>query len=136
MRNGDLDGALKDCSDLMDKNSQNGEAWLLQGHIQEKKGLLDDASASYRQAAYLKVPGAEDASRQIDSSRIANPLTEADKQIAAGDMVAASATLKEIVSLAPNLPGPHRKLADVLEKLGDSKEADRERRKATELEKK
>jgi Flp pilus assembly protein TadD len=135
-RAGDLDGALKDCQDMVDKNTSNGEAWLLQGHVQEKKGMLDDASASYRQAAYLKVPGADDASRQIDSSRVAKPLAEAEKQIAAGDLVSASATLKEVVSLAPNLPGPHRKLADVLEKLGDAKEADRERKKAAELEKK
>jgi tetratricopeptide (TPR) repeat protein len=135
-RAGDLDGALKDCMDMVDKNVQNGEAWLMQGRVQEKKGMLDDASTSYRQAAYLKVPGADDASRQIDSSRIAKPLAEAEKQIQAADFVSASATLKEIVSLAPNLPGPHRKLADVLEKLGDSKEADRERKKAAELEKK
>jgi tetratricopeptide (TPR) repeat protein len=135
-RAGDLDGALKDCQDMVDKNTSNGEAWLLQGHVQEKKGMLDDASASYRQAAYLKVAGADDASRQIDSSRVAKPLAEAEKQIASGDYVSASATLKEVVSLAPNLPGPHRKLADVLEKLGDTKEAERERKKATELEKK
>lgn len=135
-RNGDLDGALKDCSDLLEKNSQNGDAWLLQGHIQEKKGLLDDASVSYRQAVYLKAAGADEASRQVDSSRVAKPMEEADKQMAAGDMVAASATLKEIVSLAPNLPGPHKKLADVLEKLGDSKEAERERKRAGELDKK
>ncbi|HEY9681663.1 MAG TPA: tetratricopeptide repeat protein [Oculatellaceae cyanobacterium] len=135
-RNGDLDGALKDCSDLLEKNSQNGDAWLLQGHIQEKKGLLDDASVSYRQAVYLKAAGADEAARQVDSSRVAKPMEEADKQMAAGDMVAASATLKEIVSLAPNLPGPHKKLADVLEKLGDSKEAERERKRAGELDKK
>ena len=98
--------------------------------------MLDDASASYRQASYLKVAGADDASRQVDSSRVAKQMMEADKQMAAGDWVAASATLKEIVSLAPNLSGPHRKLADVLEKLGDSKEAERERRKAAELDKK
>jgi tetratricopeptide (TPR) repeat protein len=135
-RAGDLDGALKDCSEMLDKNSQNGEAWLLQGRVQEKKGMLDDASVSYRQAAYLKVPGADDASRQVDSSRIAKPLGEAEKQMQAADYVSASATLKEVVSLAPNLPGPHRKLADVLEKLGDAKEAERERKKAAELEKK
>jgi tetratricopeptide (TPR) repeat protein len=134
-RAGDLDGALKDCQDMVDKNTSNGEAWLLQGHVQERKGMLDDASASYRQAAYLKVAGADDASRQIDSSRVAKPLAEAEKQIAAGDFVSASATLKEVVSLAPNLPGPHRRLADVLEKLGDAKEAERERKKAAELEK-
>ena len=136
MRGGDLDGGLKDLSELLDKNGQNGDAWLLQGRIQEKKGQLDEASTSYRQAAYLKAAGAEDASRQVDSSRVAKPMEEADKQIAAGDMVAASATLKEVCGLAPNLPGPHRKLADVLDKLGDSKEAERERKKATDLEKK
>lgn len=135
-RAGDLDGALKDCEDMVNKNVQNGEAWLLQGRVQEKKGLLDDASVSYRQAAYLKVAGADDASRQVDSSRIAKPMSEADRQIQSGDLVGASATLKEVVSLAPNLAGPHRKLADVLEKLGDTKEAERERKKATELEKK
>jgi tetratricopeptide (TPR) repeat protein len=135
-RSGDLDGGLKDCQEILEKNMHNGEAWLLQGRIQEKKGLLDDASASYRQAAYLKVDGADDASRQVDSSRIAAPLSEAEKQIASADYVGASATLKEIVSLAPNLPMPHRKLADILEKLGDTKEAERERRKASDLDKK
>jgi Flp pilus assembly protein TadD len=135
-RNGDLDGGLADCKEVIDKNGSNGDAWLMQGHIQEKKGLLDDASASYRMAANLKAAGAEDASRQVDISRVAKPMENADKQIQAGDMVAASASLKEITSIAPNLPGPHRKLADVLEKLGDAKEAERERRRAAELDKK
>ena len=127
---------LKTSRTCLKKNTQNGDAWLLQGRVQEKKGMLDDASVSYRQAAYLKVAGADDASRQVDSSRVAKPMAEAEKQFAAGDFVGASATLKEVVGLAPNLPGAHRKLADVLEKLGDSKEADRERKKAAELEKK
>jgi Tfp pilus assembly protein PilF len=43
--------------------------------------------------------------------------------------------LREALSIAPNLPILHRKLADCLEKLGDTKEAKHERDKAAQLEK-
>jgi Flp pilus assembly protein TadD len=49
--------------------------------------------------------------------------------------VKAAATLKEAARIAPNLSSIHRKLADVLRKLGDTKEADRELKKAAELDK-
>jgi tetratricopeptide (TPR) repeat protein len=134
-RNGDLDGALKDATDMTIANTGNARAWGLVGAIMQKKGNLDEASVAYRQAALLKLPGAAEACRQLDSIRVHPQLEEADKQYATGDFVHSAASLREALSIAPNLPILHRKLADCLEKLGDSKEAKRERDKAIALEK-
>ena len=43
--------------------------------------------------------------------------------------------LHEALSLCPELPFVHRKLAEVLKQMGDTKEADKELKKAAELEK-
>ncbi len=134
-RNGDLAGALRDATNMTITDTSNGRAWMLIGTILEKQGNLDEASVAYRQAALLKVPGAADACRQLDSVRVHSLLDDADKQVAANNLVAAAATLKEAASLAPDLAIVHRKLGDVLEKLGDKKEAERERKKADQLEK-
>jgi tetratricopeptide (TPR) repeat protein len=134
-RSGDLDGALKDATDMTIANTGNARAWGLVGAIMQKKGNLDEASVAYRQAALLKLPGAAEACRQLDSIRVHSQLEEADKYYLAGDFVHAAASLREALSIAPNLPILHRKLADCLEKLGDTKEAKRERDKAISLEK-
>jgi tetratricopeptide (TPR) repeat protein len=134
-RSGDLDGALKDATDMTIANTGNARAWGLVGAIMQKKGNLDEASVAYRQAALLKLPGAAEACRQLDSIRVHPQLEEADKQYGLGDFVHSAASLREALSIAPNLPILHRKLADCLEKLQDSKEAKRERDKAAALEK-
>ncbi len=134
-RAGDLDGALKDCDDMLDKNQKSGKIWKLKGMIAEKKGNLDDASINYRMAADLGEPGAKELRDTIDASRAAKPMSEGDAMMAQQNWVGASSSYREALSLAPNLAVLHRKLADALDKLGDKKEAERERKKAAELEK-
>jgi len=135
MRSNDLDGAEKIARQLVDKDPHNGKGWLLLGRIAEKKGELDSASVSYRQAADLKEAEAKDALNQIDSSRVQPMLQEAELASAKGNWVMAAADLKDAISLAPNLAIVHRKLAAVLKQLGDNKSAAKEAKKADELEK-
>ncbi len=135
MRTNDLDGADKVASGLVEKDPRNGKGWLLLGRIAEKKGDLDSASVAYRQAAYLKEGEAKTALDQIDSSRVQPMLKEADIASKQGNWVMAAANLKDALSLAPNLPIVHRKLAAALKQLGNTKEADKENKKADELDK-
>ena len=135
MRANDLDGALKDANDITMADASCGEAWNDIATIQQKKGNLDEASSSFRQAKLLKFPGAGEAGKQLDIMRVQPQIEEADKQIAANNSVSAAGTLREAIGLAPTLSILHRKLADCLEKLGDTKEAARERKKAAEFEK-
>jgi tetratricopeptide (TPR) repeat protein len=135
MSSGDLNGAQTDLLAAVDKNHNDAHAWLLLGNTQEKMGRLDEAAVSYRQASFLKDPAADGALRQINTSRVQPMLQAADKSMKEGNTVAAAASLREAASIAPNLPLVHRKLAEVLRLLGDTKEADREMKKAQELEK-
>jgi tetratricopeptide (TPR) repeat protein len=135
LRAGDLDGAEKEFSAIVDKDPQDGEAWKLLGTAQEKQGQLDAASVCYRQASYLKEPGADALLHQIDIVRTKPTLDDADKQIQQGNFIAAKASLSEAESIAPNLAIVHRRMAEVLRKLNDSKDADREEKRANELDK-
>lgn len=135
MRTNDLDGAEKLASALADKDPHDGKAWLMLGRIAEKKGDLDNASVAYRQAAALKEPEAKDALSQIDSSRVQPMLKEAELAMEKGNLVMAAANLKDAATLAPNLAIVHRKLAAVLKQLGDAKAAQKEAKKADDLEK-
>ena len=101
----------------------------------KKKGDLDSASVSYRQAADLKETEAKEALDQIDSSRVQPMLKEAELATKQGNPVMAAAALKDAVSLAPNLAIVHRKLSEVLKQLGDTKAAQKEAKRADELEK-
>ncbi len=135
MRTNDLEGAEKLASALIEKDPHNGKGWLILGRIAEKKSDLDGASVAYRQAANLKEPEAKIALDQIDSSRVQPMLKEAELASKQGNWVMAAADLKDAESLAPNLIIVHRKLAEALKQLGDTKASDRESKKADELEK-
>jgi tetratricopeptide (TPR) repeat protein len=135
LRTNDIDGAQNLALALVEKDPHEAKGWLLLGRTHEKKGDLDQASVAYRQAAYLKDPEAKSALAQIDSSRVQPMFKEADEAAKKGDWVKASASLKDAVTIAPNLPIVHRKLSEALRQLGDSKEAQRESKKADDLEK-
>jgi len=135
MRTNDLDGAEKLASALVEKDPRNGKGWLILGRIAEKKSDLDSASVSYRQAADLKEPEAKAALDQIDSSRVQPMLKEVELYAKQNNWVMAAASLKEAEGLAPNLAIVHRKLAEALKQLGDTKGSQRESKKADELEK-
>lgn len=135
MAAGDSDGAKKEVDSLIDKDPKDAKAWFYGGRIAEKKGNLDDASVAYRMAFNLKDPDAKDAMNQVDLSRIQALKTEAEKQETAGNFVGAASNWKDACTLAPHLPLPFKKLAECLQKLGDSKEAEKVLKKLKEIEK-
>lgn len=134
IRSGKLDEVQKELTAIVDSNPADAKAWRLLGNTYEKKGDLDQAAVSYRQAAMMKDPEAESMYRQINTSRVQPMLNEADKAMAAKNWVQAAASLREALSIAPNLPIVHKRLAEALKQLGDTKEAERELKKAQDLE--
>lgn len=132
---GDVDSAQQQLLELVQKDSKDGRAWLLLGNIHEKKGDLDQAIVEYRQASLLKEKDADSALRQINTARVQPMMQEAEKAISEKNWVKASSSLREALSMGPELPFVHRKMAEVLKQLGDNKEADKELKKAAELEK-
>ncbi len=83
----------------------------------------------------MKDPEAKTALAQVDSSRVQPQMKEADDAAKQNNWVRAAACLKDAVTIAPNLSIVHRKLAEALNKLGDSKEAQRETKRADDLDK-
>ncbi len=134
IRSGKLDDVQKELTALTDANPGDAKAWRLLGNVHEKKGDLDQAAVCYRQASMMKDTEAESMLRQINTSRVQPLLKEADKAASEKNWVQAAATLRQAISIAPNLPLVHRKLAEALKQLGDTKEAERELKKATDLE--
>lgn len=137
IRGGDIPGAQQQLNDICQKNPKEAHAWLLLGNTHEKANPpdLDQAAVCYRQAALLKDPDADSALRQVNTSRVQPAISEAEKAIEEKNYVKAASSLREAASIGPNLAFVHRKLADVLRQLGDTKEADRELKKAGELDK-
>jgi Flp pilus assembly protein TadD len=133
---GDVEGAQKDLLVLVDKEPTNGEAWKILGQNHEKKGNLEEAQVCYRQSNDLKEPGADSLLAQVSALRIQPLIADAQKQEKDGNLVGAKSCWSEAVNLAPNLSLPHRRLSDILKKLGDTKESEREANKAAELDKK
>jgi Flp pilus assembly protein TadD len=132
---GDADGAIKFFEGIIDKTPTDGHAWLLMGLAQQKKGDLDSASVSFRQASYSKEPGAQAALDQVNKSRTEPAMKEYEKQLAVKNYVAAASALRDAIDVAPNSADLHRKLAAVLKLAGDTKEADKETGKADAIDK-
>ncbi|HEY9732645.1 MAG TPA: tetratricopeptide repeat protein [Drouetiella sp.] len=135
LASGDLDGAIKFFEAIIDKTPTDGHAWLLMGQAQQKKGDLDSASVSFRQASYSKESGAQAALDQVNKSRTEPAVKEYEKQLAAKNYVASASALRDAIDVAPNSADLHRKLADVLKLQGDAKEAEKETLKAEAIDK-
>lgn len=135
INSGKMDDADKEIDTILNANAADGKAWMFKGTILEKKGNIDDASVSYRQAAGFKIPGADDALLRLESARVKPLLDEADKFLGEKKQVEAAELLREASRLAPKLPNVHRKLADLLKSMGETKEAEREEQKIRDLEK-
>lgn len=132
---GQVDEAQKQLQAMVEKNPKLGRAWFLLGVTYEKKNDLDQAMVAYRQAAYLNEPGAEPALRQINASRVQPMIAEGDKAANEANWVKAAASYREAAAIAPHLPIVHRRLAEALNQLGDTQQADLESKRADELEK-
>lgn len=133
---GDMAGAEQDLTALVDREPAEAQAWYMLGNVQEQQGKMAQAKVAYRQAKSLGAQGAEDALRQIDSSRINQIMGQVTGFVQANDFVKAAASLRQAIILAPDLPAPHRKLQEVLAKLGDKEGSEKEGKKADELERK
>lgn len=135
MRSGDVEGALKDLTEALDKDPADSHLYYLVAVVYEKKGDMDQAAVNYRQAKTMGDPEAGSALRRVDSSRIEPFVKEFEKSKAEANWVAAKSAATEAAAIAPNHPKPHRMLAEALKQLSDNKESDRETKKADELEK-
>lgn len=135
INSGKMDEADKEIDTILNANAADGKAWMFKGTLLEKKGNIDDASVSYRQAAGFKVAGADEALLRLESARVKPLLDEADKFLGEKKQVEAAELLREAARLAPKLPNVHRKLADLLKQMGENKEAEREEQKIRDLEK-
>jgi tetratricopeptide (TPR) repeat protein len=130
-----LDDAEKKASEIVEKNPKDGHGWFLMGNVKEKKKDLDSASVAYRMASSLKDPGAKEALARVDMARVKPSLDQADQLMGQNKTAEALSAAKDAVMLAPSIPIVHRKLAEVLRKLGDAKGAQAEEQKADTLEK-
>jgi len=135
MNSNALDEAEKKSSDVVQKNPKDGHGWLLLGQVDIKKKDLDSASVALRMAMSLKEPGAKELLSQVENDRVKPALDQADKFLREGKNAEALSGAKDAVMLAPGLPSTHRKLAEVMRKLGDTKGAEFEEQKADTLEK-
>ncbi|MDZ4837779.1 MAG: tetratricopeptide repeat protein [Candidatus Melainabacteria bacterium] len=133
---GDNKGAETALSAILDKFPEEGRAYLLRGGIKEQTGDMPGAAVDYRMGKSFKAAGAVDALKQLDGSRFNKQINDAKQLIQAGNFVESASTLKQITRMAPDLSTPHRLLAEALDKLGEKKEAERERKKADDLDKK
>lgn len=132
---GELDNAISKGTAIFQKDSKDGRVARLIGLAQEKKGSLDDAKVWYRIAAGLGDQLGQDALDQMDSSRVQPKIAEAEELTSKGDFVKAASSLREALDIAPRRPDIHRKLGDVLNKLGDKEGAKKEFDQAEKLEK-
>jgi tetratricopeptide (TPR) repeat protein len=128
INSGDSAGAQKDLLALLDTDPKNGQAWKALGTIQEKKGELDDASVSYRQASYLLKDDADvsSASKRVEVLRAQPYLDEGQKALSTKNIVGAKDAFTQATSVAPNDVDAHRKLLDVLKQIGNQKDIDDE----------
>ncbi len=136
LSSGKLDEADKEIESLLAANAADGKAWMFKGTLLEKKGNIDDASVSYRQAAGFKISGAEEALIRLEESRVKPLVQDADKYLAEKKQVEAAEILREAARLAPKLPSVHKKLAELLRSMGETKEAEKEEQKVKDMEKK
>ncbi|HEY9772301.1 MAG TPA: tetratricopeptide repeat protein [Planktothrix sp.] len=122
----DLAGAEKDLNNELEKNAQDGKAWMMQGAVQEKKGSLEDASVAYRQATYFNVPGSVQAMNRIDDLRAKPLLEQGDKLLASKDLAGARDAFRQAASVSPNSIDAHRRYLEILKQVGDPKEIEHE----------
>lgn len=135
MRSGDLEGAQKELDDLTMKDPRDGKAWYMLGTLLQKKDDLDGASACYRQAFNLGDKEAKGAMRLVDTQRVQDLKKEAEKKQGEKNWVAAASSWREAATLAPYLSFVHRNLAVCLKEMGDAPGAEKEQKKADELDK-
>jgi tetratricopeptide (TPR) repeat protein len=130
-----LDDAEKKASEVVEKNPKDSHGWSLLGDVRKKKKDLDSASVAYRMAMSLKEPGGREKLNEVENDRVKPQMDQADQYLRENKLAEALSAARDAVTLAPGLPSVHRKLAEVMRKMGDSKGAEAEENKASTLEK-
>jgi tetratricopeptide (TPR) repeat protein len=135
LNGGNLDSAKKDLMQLLERDPKDGKAWYLLGLVQERKNELDDASVDFRQGSYLLQNDVDCAAslKRVQAARSAPFINEAEKNLRENNLPAARESFNQAISVSPDDIGIHNKLLDVLKKLGDQKEIDRETRTLEKL---
>ncbi|MDX2106320.1 MAG: tetratricopeptide repeat protein [Candidatus Melainabacteria bacterium] len=130
----DFDNGLKKGNEYIDKNPEDGHLWLLLAHLYYKSGDLDAALVAYRTSDSLKEPGVDKLVTQVENMRVQKKIYDAKELIAKGELVKARNELKEATQWAPKNVDAHRLYSDVLRKLKEIAEADKEKKIADDLE--
>jgi tetratricopeptide (TPR) repeat protein len=128
------DEGMSRVEELLNKTPSDAHAWLLKGDLLRKKGQLDEAAAAFRTASGLGEADAADMMDNVNTIRVQPNLQEADKFLQLKDYVQAADQLQTALIKAPNLSAVHRKYAEVLRQMNDVKGAEREEKKAQDLE--
>ncbi|MBP7861924.1 hypothetical protein KA183_09600 [bacterium] len=122
----DFDNGIKKANDYVDKNPEDGHMWLLLAHLYYKSGDREAALAGYRTAAAMNEPGVDKLVTQVENIRVQEDLVAARNLISGGKDIEARNLLKEITRKAPNFIDGHRDYLNILRKLNEKEEAEKE----------
>jgi tetratricopeptide (TPR) repeat protein len=130
----DFDNGIKKANDYVDKNPEDGHMWLLLAHLYYKSGDKEAALAGYRTAAAMNEPGVEKLVTQVENIRVQEDLVAARNLISSGKDIEARNLLKEITRKAPKFIDGHREYLNILRKLNEKEEAEKEQKILSALE--
>lgn len=103
------------------------------GDGDEKEKEINEAKAWYRLGAGLGDKQCDEFLTQLDSSRAEPKVRIADDFAAKGNFVEAASAYRDALIMAPRRGDLHRKLGDMLDKMGDKEGARKEREEANRL---
>jgi tetratricopeptide (TPR) repeat protein len=130
----DFDNGIKKANDYVDKNPEDGHMWLLLAHLYYKSGDQEAALAGYRTAAAMNEPGVDKLVTQVENIRVQEDLVKARNLINGGKDIEARNLLKEITRKAPKFIDGHREYLNILRKLNEKEEAEKEQKILSALE--
>lgn len=126
--------ALDELKKHLDNFPLDGKAYLLKGELEQKTGDFEDAAVDFRMADGLKQPEAKEFLEQVNTIRVQDNIKQADDLTKQGNVTDAVQQLQDAIIKAPDLAFLHSKLAPLLRQMHDDKGAEREEKKAKELE--
>ena len=131
VESGNLDDAITKGQEQFSTNQKDGRYPGLVGRAYEKKAnsevdadkkseYLNSAKSWYRIGAGLKDDSSMRFLEQIDASRIADKMKDADDLFKQSKFVEAKNVYQDILIMTPTRSDVHRKLGDCMKQLGDS----------------
>ncbi len=134
LANNDFENGIKKANEYVDKNPEDGHMWLLLAHMYYKSGDKEAALVAYRTADALKEPGVDKLVTQVENMRVQEDLVKARNLISSGKEIEGRNLLKEITRKAPKYIDGHREYLNILRKLNEKEEAEKEDRILRSLE--